>query len=740
MAANANDDGYASSDGSYEWEDNDVIKPDELEPPVYRTIPLHHLVYEEPQKRDLEQYGGIVQRFLQKIPTPNMGKQGDSDSSGSAQNTAAASVTGSGNLLPIQGVTLRLKPAKSIADQTESDHENNLVFRDLLPGRMSSPEPGVPLSCATAAADEPEFPWCVYVPRKWSDFRSLSARKRDHENTSAATQQPATGKGKHAISIRGCKCGKSSKGKGKQATKGSRRYQMKDHDISANYHFFLFRKDATLTSTQDQYLMPQDPHHRVRLLWNGNQPYIVEKVELKNCSRDGDNSLYVSADLKYCWRFQNFEQQFLLHIMTDFLSIPRKTSRPGPSLYDDSTITTLQASELHAWWRGDLPAADPTTNASPNTLTDSESTIEDYVEYQSSAMRSQLVDLSLRNTAPSDIEPRGLSLGLDFVHQPKWKELAGKHQNFLENDYILKSVRSSYYSLTKSDLHTHVPLVKCFSKTMKLVLAHAENTTLHLTEEDLIFWHRKLLKWKQYHNAEADAAQENHRLTMQNVQSLPTPQGVAANADTSDDDFDDPGNSDAATAAPALGYRTAGVRCGECRFMDASEVPDRMAEFVAVVNAMVMQQPVQKQNVNVEPSSASGSDAAPGVTAIHLDENKNANPSSSVHEANPSQDTDMFSRLSAVGKAAFICYHFIRIHPFVDGNGRLGRLLAMWALCRLQFPLYHVRLCAPGSERDRFIAAMRDADRKEGRPVAVTEHIGACVRELCSVLEDCFPQ
>ena len=48
-----------------------------------------------------------------------------------------------------------------------------------------------------------------------------------------------------------------------------------------------------------------------------------------------------------------------------------------------------------------------------------------------------------------------------------------------------------------------------------------------------------------------------------------------------------------------------------------------------------------------------------------------------VHTANLASGTDLLSRLAL---AAFIQYHFLSLHPFVDGNGRLSRVLSQGCL------------------------------------------------------------
>ena len=82
--------------------------------------------------------------------------------------------------------------------------------------------------------------------------------------------------------------------------------------------------------------------------------------------------------------------------------------------------------------------------------------------------------------------------------------------------------------------------------------------------------------------------------------------------------------------------------------------------------------------------------------------------------------------VSAFGKAAWCCYHIIRIHPFSDGNGRLGRLLAMWTLRVCGFPLV-VQLCDIGADREGFIQAIRTADNNAGR----TWELATFIAERC---------
>jgi Fic family protein len=74
------------------------------------------------------------------------------------------------------------------------------------------------------------------------------------------------------------------------------------------------------------------------------------------------------------------------------------------------------------------------------------------------------------------------------------------------------------------------------------------------------------------------------------------------------------------------------------------------------------------------------------------------------------------SKWSPVISSAIIHYRFEEIHPFVDGNGRTGRALALWELYRRGFDTHHVFSIDEiyWENRPRYYTALRLVQRERG--------------------------
>lgn len=57
-------------------------------------------------------------------------------------------------------------------------------------------------------------------------------------------------------------------------------------------------------------------------------------------------------------------------------------------------------------------------------------------------------------------------------------------------------------------------------------------------------------------------------------------------------------------------------------------------------------------------------------------------------------------------RAVYLHHELVRIHPFVDGNGRLGRMAKNWLL---MYELYPPIVIYAGSDRKRYIRTMQDS-------------------------------
>jgi Fic family protein len=71
--------------------------------------------------------------------------------------------------------------------------------------------------------------------------------------------------------------------------------------------------------------------------------------------------------------------------------------------------------------------------------------------------------------------------------------------------------------------------------------------------------------------------------------------------------------------------------------------------------------------------------------------------------------------LSPVLSSGVLHYRFEEIHPFADGNGRVGRALALWELYRRGFDTHHIFSVDEfyWEDRPRYYAAL-DAVRRKG--------------------------
>ena len=71
--------------------------------------------------------------------------------------------------------------------------------------------------------------------------------------------------------------------------------------------------------------------------------------------------------------------------------------------------------------------------------------------------------------------------------------------------------------------------------------------------------------------------------------------------------------------------------------------------------------------------------------------------------------------MSPILSSAIVHYQFETIHPFADGNGRTGRVLALWELYRRGFDSHHIFSVDEfyWEDRPRYYAALEEVQRKK---------------------------
>jgi Fic family protein len=114
-----------------------------------------------------------------------------------------------------------------------------------------------------------------------------------------------------------------------------------------------------------------------------------------------------------------------------------------------------------------------------------------------------------------------------------------------------------------------------------------------------------------------------------------------------------------------------------------------------------------------------------------------------AHEV-PSLIAAMLAWLNKEGKqlppiivSAIIHYVFEYIHPFMDGNGRVGRVLAAWILYQRTFDRYHIFSVDEVylQNRDRYYKELQKVDQANGDLTTWIEYVGEAVLVTLKKLE-----
>jgi len=94
--------------------------------------------------------------------------------------------------------------------------------------------------------------------------------------------------------------------------------------------------------------------------------------------------------------------------------------------------------------------------------------------------------------------------------------------------------------------------------------------------------------------------------------------------------------------------------------------------------------------------------------------------------------------LHPVLKGGIVHYEFVRIHPFVDGNGRVGRALSMLVLYQLGYDIRHFFSLEEHFDRDpdAYYEALQSVEKKNGDQTEWLQYFTECLAvELSKIKE-----